>query len=1178
MGQISVDEIPGVSEYLLEKSIGWQLEESDLTEMRIRDDYISSHTGARHIYINQQYGGIDVYNAIITLTLRPNGDVLTAFSRFVPELEQKIVGHDPVIAPIDAVLASFEAVGLDAEPSEFTTVQSRADGIVYSAERYSSTEIPVIMIYQPLSDGTVELAYDLSFDPHKDVDYWSIRVSALDGRVLDKVSWTVKCNMDMIPQHQHDFQCFQSNFGDGYTAVGQDGVVADRVFFGAQRLGLVDESSQYRVIPFPYESPLHGDFELVDSPYDEEFSPLGWHSISQGSGPDFTHTRGNNVHAFLDRIGNGQPDIVVDGGQELVFDFPFDQDWEPEDYREAAVTNLFYWNNILHDFSMAYGFDEASGNFQEVNLTGQGADGDAIRAIAQSAAETGTSLNNATFSSPPDGNNGTMRMYVWTRNSADASLLTVEEPAEIAGLYETGTATFGAPVSEDPIIAEAVLVDDEVGVPTDGCEEIKNDINGKIAIIDRGICEFGLKVFNAEQKGAIAVIICNNRAGGVVTMAPGAVGDLATIPSVFISQEDCNIIRQYAGDGLKIKLQRPNVGGPSQYDASFDNGIIAHEFAHGVSIRLTGGPSSSGCLVNVQNGNRSDGQQMGEGWSDFFSLITGVREGDTKNTNRGIGNYVIRASTDSRGIRAYPYNYSMSANPVTYYDTYDASVPHGVGHVWGSMLWDLVWEMVEVHGFDPDWYRGTGGNNMAVQLVMDGMKLQPCNPGFVDGRDAILAADELLYGGANQCLIWRVFARRGLGLGAEQGDPFRVRDAKESYEVPPTCLATVKVTKEVTPTIEAGEQIEVELIVVSHKEENPSGVEVRDQIPQGASVVMSSLPANASIDGNEVVFVIGDLEYDQPITLSYSLDTDPALFSKLRFLEDNEGDAFLKFLQGGSVGTDIFEMTTFDVFSGQLAWFVPNTSRTNVQNLIYVEPLEATGEFPVMRVAHRYNTEHGTDGGIIRISNDNLESYIDLGYAMFRQEYPNRISGATFSQGNIDAFSGNSDGWVQTYIDLSDFKGEQFYLDFQFGSDDNNAVEGWYIDDIEIFEAFNYHTEVQVFSDQGLEASAFAQGRGTIVQPQLPTNVETEVTSEPEISVFPNPTSGSISLIVKEADFQDAKIELIDISGRRIYQRKITTSGGFVRESIDMSQLSAGVYHLSIITSGKTFTERVVKF
>ena len=73
---------------------------------------------------------------------------------------------------------------------------------------------------------------------------------------------------------------------------------------------------------------------------------------------------------------------------------------------------------------------------------------------------------------------------------------------------------------------------------------------------------------------------------------------------------------------------------------------------------------------------------------------------------------------------------------------------------------------------------------MALALVTEGMKIQPCNPGFVDGRDAILAADVALFGGTNQCLIWEAFAKRGLGYSASQGSPFSRSDGIQAFDVP----------------------------------------------------------------------------------------------------------------------------------------------------------------------------------------------------------------------------------------------------------------------------------------------------------------------------------------------------------------------------------------------------------
>ena len=88
--------------------------------------------------------------------------------------------------------------------------------------------------------------------------------------------------------------------------------------------------------------------------------------------------------------------------------------------------------------------------------------------------------------------------------------------------------------------------------------------------------------------------------------------------------------------------------------------------------------------------------------------------------------------------------------------------------------------------FDANFYTGTGGNNTAIALVTEALKLQPCSPGFVDGRDAILAADMALYGGIHQCEIWAAFARRGLGFSATQGSSGSRSDGTEAFDLPPT--------------------------------------------------------------------------------------------------------------------------------------------------------------------------------------------------------------------------------------------------------------------------------------------------------------------------------------------------------------------------------------------------------
>lgn len=99
------------------------------------------------------------------------------------------------------------------------------------------------------------------------------------------------------------------------------------------------------------------------------------------------------------------------------------------------------------------------------------------------------------------------------------------------------------------------------------------------------------------------------------------------------------------------------------------------------------------------------------------------------------------------------------------YNNGQAIVPdvHSIGFVWATMLWDLNWEYVAKYGYASDVTSGTtNGSARVLQLVTDALKLQVCNPTFVDGRNAILQAEMATTGGADKCMIWRTFAKRGL--------------------------------------------------------------------------------------------------------------------------------------------------------------------------------------------------------------------------------------------------------------------------------------------------------------------------------------------------------------------------------------------------------------------------------
>ncbi len=230
-------------------------------------------------------------------------------------------------------------------------------------------------------------------------------------------------------------------------------------------------------------------------------------------------------------------------------------------------------------------------------------------------------------------------------------------------------------------------------------------------------------------------------------------------------------------------------------DSDLSAVIMVHEFGHGITNRLTGGAADASALQVFQ------ARSMGEGWSDFFSLMLTQKPTDGQFDAYPVGNYVLgNPPTDPNGgIRDFPYSFDMTISPKTYGDFNPFSAPHPNGEIMAATLWDLNWIMINGdgpnlpgNGYDPDIYNGTGGNNITLQLVMDALKLQPANPSYLDFRDAVLLADTNLTGGANQFAIWTAFARRGMGFSAFDGNGNDSR-IREAFDLPPGLLFSVDI-------------------------------------------------------------------------------------------------------------------------------------------------------------------------------------------------------------------------------------------------------------------------------------------------------------------------------------------------------------------------------------------------
>lgn len=163
------------------------------------------------------------------------------------------------------------------------------------------------------------------------------------------------------------------------------------------------------------------------------------------------------------------------------------------------------------------------------------------------------------------------------------SNLTINSPGSIAGDYSFVPAGFGSPIGS--FTGNLILVNDGSGSPTLACNALTNGgaVSGNIAVIERGNCEFGTKVLNAQNSGAVAAIVINNVADAPITMGPGANGGSVTIPSLMISQADGAGILTELGNGNPINVSI--VGGTNTFvtGISHINDIIVRDAGSGVS-------------------------------------------------------------------------------------------------------------------------------------------------------------------------------------------------------------------------------------------------------------------------------------------------------------------------------------------------------------------------------------------------------------------------------------------------------------------------------------------------------------------------------------------------------------------------------------------------------------------
>jgi extracellular elastinolytic metalloproteinase len=780
----------------------------DVSNPLVTDSYFDAGSGLTHTYLQQRVNGLVILYGTGAVHTDQTGKVVLATQSFVANAAALAPSPTPSLSAEQAIVAASVALGLPRPVGLRLVVDARpADGLTFNNGGISEDNIPARLMYQQLN-GKLLLIWNVRIGQLDQQHYWDARIDAQTGRLVSK----------------HDYVVSEATTFRQHALRAQSRLHQAEAFSEAAVRGIrnVNAANSLTVVPVPFENPVVGTRVAVPlSSANPLYSPYGW-QVGQGLAPSgfFADsysllssgkqlTRGNNVAAYDDNSNSNTgtlntPNLTSttsspDGGSTLNFDFPFDQTKGPRDANNlaAGITNLFYWNNMLHDIMMAHGFDEISGNFQYKNLTGQGLGNDYVQAEAQD----GSGRNNANFTPLPDGTRGRMQMYLF--DNIPANVLTITGPTSVAGNYSFAQVAFGPSVTKKPLVGRLVLVND--GVSADGGDHgcaspytNASAVSGNIAFIQRGGCPqlqltpkmtnaFATKVKMAQANGATGVIVFDSLATTNLVSFGGTDTVGIRIPAIFISGANGFRLRDAIQAGGAVSAVSATLG--PDFDGSFDNGVVSHEYGHGISNRLTGGPSRTDCLPN------DDGDQvMGEGWSDFFGLWMTTQPGDIGSKLRYVGTYDNGQSIGAGpGFRHQPYTTDMTKNTYTYAQLGTSSgkykETHDVGEVWATVLWDLNWQFIYKYGYNADFFSATGGNNKMLKLVLDGCRTQVCNPGFLDGRDALLRADTLTNRAANADLIWAVFARRGMGYSAKQGDVLngvpQVTGLVEAFDVSP---------------------------------------------------------------------------------------------------------------------------------------------------------------------------------------------------------------------------------------------------------------------------------------------------------------------------------------------------------------------------------------------------------
>jgi hypothetical protein len=352
--------------------------------------------GLVDVTFDQYWMGRQVLTATQSATLTSAGELVQVSGELVPDLAGSVNVDEPILSSENAL--EIAAAAVEAPKSQAHRVTSGPDGPdqrqVFESGDDFNHEVYVRLVYYPVAPKTVTLGWEVILGRSSQPYHYQTVVDATTGDLLLLQSLTEEIASSDVPTWLV--------FAEALTAVPSN-----------TRSDMTLMPSPQPMWPGP-SSPDGSQGKLVSQ---QRIQTNGDLTASRGGwlAADTMTTTGNNAEVFVDGEQPTASLVTLDGVQTRAFEFAFDAAEAPEkeSNRFAAATNAFFVVNWFHDRLYHLGFDEAAGNFQERNYSGNGRGGDPVHVVVHAGHD------NARFSTLPDGKPGILRAYTFTGPSPD---------------------------------------------------------------------------------------------------------------------------------------------------------------------------------------------------------------------------------------------------------------------------------------------------------------------------------------------------------------------------------------------------------------------------------------------------------------------------------------------------------------------------------------------------------------------------------------------------------------------------------------------------------------------------------------------------------------------------------------------------------------------------------------